>query len=302
MSSTLWRRLKESGDREARDQLILQFSPLVKFVAGRIRSGLPSGVDQGDLVSDGVIGLMDAIDKFDPDRGLQFQTYAVSRIRGAIVDGLRAADWVPRSVREKIRDITAAQTRLEHKLGRVPTDREVAAELKIPVRELRKMYSDTSHTSVVSFEATGPSDDSEPRATTDLPGGDDDLPEGFLARGARAAGARPDRGRALLLGPAHARRDRPGPRGQRVPDQPAAQPRHDDAAPQAARPVELSRARARESPAGRGNPHLSAEIPADKRGSRPTGPPRPAPPGNPRPAGETSTCQPRSRLTSAGLG
>jgi RNA polymerase sigma factor for flagellar operon FliA len=176
----LWQRLKESGDREARDQLILQFSPLVKFVAGRIRSGLPSGVDQGDLVSDGVIGLMDAIDKFEPDRGLQFQTYAVSRIRGAIVDGLRAADWVPRSVREKIRDITAAQTRLEHKLGRVPTDREVAAELKIPVRELRKMYSDTSHTSVVSFEATGPSDDSEPRATTDLPGGDDDLPEGFL--------------------------------------------------------------------------------------------------------------------------
>ena len=176
----LWRRLKESDDRDARDQLILQFSPLVKFVAGRIRSGLPAGVDQGDLVSDGVIGLMDAIDKFDPARGLQFQTYAVSRIRGAIVDGLRASDWVPRSVREKIRDITAAQTRLEHKLGRVPSDREVAAELQIPVRELRKMYSDTSHTSVVSFEATGPSDDNEPRATTDLPGGDDDLPEGFL--------------------------------------------------------------------------------------------------------------------------
>ena len=177
----LWRLLKDDGDRDARDQLILQFSPLVKFVAGRIRSGLPAGVDQNDLVSDGVIGLMDAIDKFDPDRGLQFQTYAVSRIRGAIVDGLRAADWVPRSVREKIRDITAAQTRLEHKLGRVPTDREVAGELSISVRELRKMYSDTSYTSVVSFEATGPSDDNEPQATTDLPGSDDDLPEGFLS-------------------------------------------------------------------------------------------------------------------------
>lgn len=176
----LWRRLKDEGDRDARDQLIVQFSPLVKFVAGRIRSGLPAGVDQGDLVSDGVIGLMDAIDKFDPERGLQFQTYAVSRIRGAIVDGLRAADWVPRSVREKIRDITAAQTRLEHRLGRVPTDREVATELGIAVRELRKMYRETSHTSVVSFEATGPSDDHEPHATGDLPGGDDDLPEGFL--------------------------------------------------------------------------------------------------------------------------
>ncbi len=176
----LWRLLRESGDKDARDRLILQYSPLVKYVAGRIRSGLPPAVDQGDLVSDGVIGLMDAIDKFDPGRGLQFQTYAVSRIRGAIVDGLRASDWVPRSVREKIRDITAAQTRLEHRLGRVPSDREVATELSISVTELRKMYSETSHTSVVSFDATGPADDSLPHSTTDLPGGDDDLPEGFL--------------------------------------------------------------------------------------------------------------------------
>ncbi len=268
MSSTLWRRLKESGDRDARDRLILQYSPLVKFVAGRIRSGLPSGVDQADLVSDGVIGLMDAIDKFDPDRGLQFQTYAVSRIRGAIVDGLRAADWVPRSVREKIRDINAAQTRLEHKLGRVPTDREVAAELKIPVRELRKMYSDTATPAWSASRPPVPATTSEPRATTDLPGGDDDLPEGFL----RAVRELPERDQIVValyywdrltlaeIGQVLGR--------HRVPDQPAAQPRHDDAAPQAARPVELSRA-------GRGNP---------------------------RPAGETPTCQPRSRLTSAGFG
>src|SRR3954447_19067383 len=101
----LWQRFKESGDRDARDRLVLHYSPLVKYVAGRVRSGFPPSVDQADLVSDGVIGLMDAIDKFELDRGLQFQTYAVSRIRGAIVDGLRASDWVPRSVREKIRDI-----------------------------------------------------------------------------------------------------------------------------------------------------------------------------------------------------
>jgi RNA polymerase sigma factor for flagellar operon FliA len=177
----LWQRFKESGDKDARDRLVLQYAPLVKYVAGRVRSGLPSSVDQNDLVSDGVIGLMDAIDKFDPARGLQFPTYAVSRIRGAIVDGLRASDWVPRSVREKIRDIDAAQARLERKLGRAPNDTEVAAELEITVAELRSMYSQTAHTSVVSFEAATADDDDAPRAVVDLPGADDDIPPGFLA-------------------------------------------------------------------------------------------------------------------------
>jgi RNA polymerase sigma factor for flagellar operon FliA len=176
----LWRRFKQSGDKDARDRLVLQYSPLVKYVAGRVRSGLPSSVDQADLVSDGVIGLMDAIDKFDPERGLQFQTYAVSRIRGAIVDGLRASDWVPRSVREKIRDIEAAQVKLERDLGRTPTDSEVAAELGMSVGELRKVYGQTAHTSVASFE-TALDDEETPRATTDLPGADDDIPAGFLA-------------------------------------------------------------------------------------------------------------------------
>ncbi|RYJ00270.1 MAG: sigma-70 family RNA polymerase sigma factor, partial [Actinomycetales bacterium] len=136
----LWRRFKADGDRDARDRLVVHYSPLVKFVAGRVRSGLPASVDQNDLVSDGVLGLMDAVDKFEPERGLQFQTYAVTRIRGAIVDGLRGADWVPRSVRERIRDIDAAQTRLEARLGRTPTDEEVAAELELSIDELRKVY------------------------------------------------------------------------------------------------------------------------------------------------------------------
>lgn len=175
----LWRRYKETGDRDARDRLVLQYSPLVKYVAGRVRSGLPPSVDQNDLVSDGVIGLMDAIDKFDPDRGLQFQTYAVSRIRGAIVDGLRASDWVPRSVREKVRDIDAAQTALEAQLGRPPRDREVAAKLGITVQELRKVYSQTAHTSVISFENV--LDEDTPRATGGVPGEMDDLPPGFLS-------------------------------------------------------------------------------------------------------------------------
>lgn len=177
----LWQRFKATGDPDARDRLVLQYSPLVKFVAGRIRSGLPPSVEQADLVSDGVIGLMDAIDKFDPDRGLQFQTYAVSRIRGAIVDGLRATDWVPRSVREKIRDIDGAQSRLERRLGRTPTDREVATELDITVAELRSMYTQSSHTGVVSFEGSGVGEHDLPRATSGLPGPDDDIPQGFLS-------------------------------------------------------------------------------------------------------------------------
>ncbi len=174
----LWRRFKTEGDRDARDRLVVHYAPLVKFVAGRVRSGLPASVDQNDLVSDGVIGLMDAVDKFEPERGLQFQTYAVTRVRGAIVDGLRTSDWVPRSVREKIRDIDAAQTRLEAQLGRSPTDREVADELGLSVEELRKVYTLTAHTSVVSFETVV--DEDAPGSTTDLPGADDDLPPGFL--------------------------------------------------------------------------------------------------------------------------
>jgi RNA polymerase sigma factor for flagellar operon FliA len=177
----LWRRYKQTGDRAARDRLVLQYSPLVKYVAGRVRSGFPPSVDQADLVSDGVIGLMDAIDKFDPDRGLQFQTYAVSRIRGAIVDGLRASDWVPRSVREKIRDIGAAQATLEARLGRAPDDDEVAAELSVTVAELRAMYTQTAHTTVVSFENATLDDEETPRSSFDLPGADDDIPAGFLA-------------------------------------------------------------------------------------------------------------------------
>ena len=175
----LWRRFKEDGDRDARDRLIVHFSPLVKFVAGRVRSGLPPSVDQNDLVSDGVFGLLDAVEKFEPERGLQFQTYAVTRIRGAIVDGLRSSDWVSRSVREKIRDVDAASARLEAELGRAPKDRELATELGITVGELRKVYSQTAHTSVVSFETVV--DDEAPRETAELPGAADDLPPGFLA-------------------------------------------------------------------------------------------------------------------------
>ncbi len=175
----LWQRFKIDGDRDARDRLVVHYSPLVKFVAGRVRSGLPPSVDQNDLVSDGVLGLMDAVDKFEPERGLQFQTYAVTRIRGAIVDGLRSSDWVPRSIREKIRDVDAASARLEAELGRPPKDRELAAALGMSLEELRKVFSQTAHTSVVSFETVV--EEEAPRETGGLPGADDDLPPGFLS-------------------------------------------------------------------------------------------------------------------------
>lgn len=150
--STLWDTFKGTGDPDAREQLILNYSPLVKFVAGRIAAGLPSSVENADLISYGIFGLIDAIEKYEPDRGLKFETYAVSRIRGAIIDELRALDWVPRSVRTRARDIEQAIVRLEGRLMRTPEDPEVAAELGISEKDLHESYQKLSYTSVVSFE------------------------------------------------------------------------------------------------------------------------------------------------------
>ncbi len=135
----LWNEYKFTGDLEIRNRLVLQYSPLVKYVAGRVRSGLPRSVDPADLVSDGVLGLMDAIEKFEPERGLQFQTYAVPRIRGAIIDGIRAVDWVPRSVRRQLRAVDLARTDLEQRLSRTPTEEELAAELQMTIAALREI-------------------------------------------------------------------------------------------------------------------------------------------------------------------
>ena len=160
----LWQGYKQTGDVELRNRLVVQYSPLVKYVAGRVRSGLPQSVEQSDLISEGVIGLIDAIDRFEPERGLQFQTYAVPRIRGAMVDSLRSSDWVPRSLREKKRDIERAQATLETKLGRTPSDGEVAAELGIAVAELREAYRKVSYTNVASIDELGLGDELVPTA------------------------------------------------------------------------------------------------------------------------------------------
>ena len=118
----LWERYKLKPTRLLRDQLIVQYSPLVKYVAGRVAVGLPQSVDQADLVSYGVFGLIDAIEKFEPARGFRFETYAISRIKGAIMDELRSIDWVPRSVRAKARQIEQAMAKLEAVHHRSPSD------------------------------------------------------------------------------------------------------------------------------------------------------------------------------------
>src|SRR3982074_3444975 len=125
----LWSAFGRSGDQALRDRLVLHYAPLVKYVAGRVGTGLPAHVDIADLVQSGVFGLWDAISRFEPERGLKFETYAMQRIRGAILADPRAQDWVPRSVRSRAREVERALERLETRLQRSASDAEVAAEL-----------------------------------------------------------------------------------------------------------------------------------------------------------------------------
>jgi len=134
----LWRVYKAEGGSDIRERLILNYAPLVKFVAGRVGAGLPPSVEQSDLVSYGILGLIDAIDRFDPDLGFKFETFVVSRIRGAILDELRSIDWAPRSVRTKHRAIETATSKLESELRRRPDDIEIATELGVTSTSLAK--------------------------------------------------------------------------------------------------------------------------------------------------------------------
>jgi len=148
----MWVKYKEDRSPEAREQLILHYSPLVKYVAGRVSSGLPPSVEFGDLVSYGVFGLLDAIDKYDPGRGIKFETYAIARIKGAIIDELRADDWVPRSVRFKAREIERAYIALESELRRIPTDEEVAEKLGVTLDEYLNLLGKMSLISLVALD------------------------------------------------------------------------------------------------------------------------------------------------------
>src|SRR5215813_11180090 len=148
----LWRRYKEGGDDSARERLVVAYSPLVKFVAGRTGARLPSHVDQADLISYGMIGLVEAMDRFEPQRQIRFETFAMQRIRGAIIDELRSLDWVPRSVRSRARDIEAAQAKLEHELQRAPTEAELAAKVGMTETELQNSLLEIANSSVYALD------------------------------------------------------------------------------------------------------------------------------------------------------
>ena len=148
----LWRRYKQDNDERARERLVVAYSPLVKFIAGRMASGLPSHVEEADLISYGLIGLIGAIERFDLEREIKFETFAVARVKGAIIDELRSLDWVPRSVRARARDMEKAHAKLEGELQRAPTDEEMAAKLEISVEEFQESLLSIANSSVLALD------------------------------------------------------------------------------------------------------------------------------------------------------
>jgi RNA polymerase sigma factor for flagellar operon FliA len=190
--AVLWEQYGSTQDLELRNRLVLHYAPLVKYVVGRVRSGLPLHVDDADLISEGVIGLMDAIDKFQPGRGFQFQTYAVPRIRGAVIDGLRASDWVPRSVRADVRAIETAQVAAAGRLAHTPTHHDICQEMQISMQDLRKTYSKVAYTAVASIDELGGVVDTVPPC--------DDLLDDEQTRAAlvRAVSELPERDRIVI--------------------------------------------------------------------------------------------------------
>lgn len=148
----LWLDYKHNADPESREKLVQRHLHLVRYIAGRLVIHLPPNVEFDDLLAYGVFGLIDAIDKFDIRRGIKFETYAYTRIRGAILDGLRSLDWAPQSLRKRGREVAAAYGRLEARLGRSATDEEVAEELGISTEELQQTLSRLSHANVLSLE------------------------------------------------------------------------------------------------------------------------------------------------------
>jgi len=148
----LWRRYKATGEDRARERLVVAYSPLVKYVAGRMSAGLPAHVDEADLISYGLLGLLTAIERFDLAREIKFETYAIPRIRGAIIDELRSLDWVPRSVRARAREIERANAKLEHKLHRAPNDEEMAKELEMEVGDFHDALLQISNSTIAALD------------------------------------------------------------------------------------------------------------------------------------------------------
>ena len=252
-SRSCGRASRQTGDPQLRERLILHYSPLVKYVAGRVGVGLPPNIEQADLVSYGIFGLIDAIEKFDLERAIKFETYAISRIRGAIIDELRAIDWIPRSVRYKAREVEKAYAALEGQLHRTPTEAEVADQMGIRLEDLHAIFSQVSFVNVVALDELlnvgGEKGDKlslvdtleDTRAEDPVAGvrvRGDEVPAGQGHQHAARAGE--DRRHPLLLRGAHARGDRPGARGHRVADLPDAHEGRPPAARQARRAARLT--------------------------------------------------------------
>ena len=147
-----WRRYKQLGDPRARDAIINQYAYLVKITAGRVVSSLPPSLERDDLVSAGVVGLIKAVDQFDTGRQVKFETYAIALIRGAILEMLREEDWVPRSVRERVKLLERTYLQMETALGRPPSEHEVARELNMSLEEFNKLLVDTGRTNLLSLD------------------------------------------------------------------------------------------------------------------------------------------------------
>lgn len=178
----LWQEYKRTDSKLAKDKLLVEYAYLVKYISSRLMLNLPSSVDRNDIISSGVMGLIKAVETFDPSRGFKFETYAGHKIRGAILDELRALDWVPRTIRQKSRELQRVYARLENKLGRMPYDDEVCEEMKISMKEFENLLTEVTPTTIISLEETmssnrGDSKDIRILDTVESPGNESPLKE-----------------------------------------------------------------------------------------------------------------------------
>ena len=183
---TLWQEYRQNGSKVAKDKILVEYAHLVKYIAHRLAVNLPSSVDRNDLVSAGILGLIKAVETFEPERGFKFETYAAHKIRGSILDELRALDWVPRSVRQKARELQRTFAKLENDLGRLPYDDEVCGELNISMKEYEDLLSEVTPATLISLEEAMPDRSSESKElriidTIEDPGSSNPLKElGFI--------------------------------------------------------------------------------------------------------------------------
>lgn len=164
--SVLWDEYITTRSKQAKDKLLVEYAGLVRYTAGRVAVNLPASVELGDLIGSGVMGLIKAVESFDPGRGFKFETYATHKIRGAILDELRALDWVPRSVRQKSKTLQTAYAELELKLGRMPYDDEVADHLGMTAKDFEGLLLDVAPTTILSLEENMSSRTAEGKSLT----------------------------------------------------------------------------------------------------------------------------------------